>query len=77
MSKASVFAGIINKETGEPVGIAFPVDVGYKVVSGPEAWLMYLKEQEILREEHALLLAYIRKEVSYLKVRHIVEEVPF
>lgn len=61
MPKASVFAGIISDANDTPIGLAFPVDVGYTVVIGPETWRLYLKEQEILREEHALLLAHIRK----------------
>ena len=46
----TIYAGIITDEIGTPIGLAFPIDVGDRVINGPNAWQLYLKEQR-LRDE--------------------------
>ncbi len=77
----NIYAGIINGITGTPIGLGFPIDVGYKTVGGPEAWRTHLKDMDTLfaewttfRAERDLLAAHIRGEITYEKVRHLVEE---
>ncbi len=70
------YAGIIKGIAGTPIGLPFPIDVGYKTINGPESWKLYLKDQEMLREANDLLVAHIRGEIPYKEIRHLVEAEP-
>lgn len=61
--------------SGVIIGLAFPIDVGYKAILGTEAWKKYLKDQDTLfaewttfRAERDLLATHIRGEIPYEEI---------